>query len=70
MSPMRWGYELFYLITMEPYRVYLRDPSLNYAYLIFGFSPDHSLQAWVALLILTFVLRLLPYVALVRKESE
>lgn len=62
--------ELVVLVIMEPYRMYLKDKELTYLYTLWGFSYSHLDQAWVALALLCFLLRVLPYVAMVRQERK
>lgn len=70
-SPLRWAYELFYLITLEPYRQWMLDPSLAYATVTYGFNYSHYQLCWGALGLMAFVYRLiLPYVVLVLQERH
>lgn len=69
LSPLRWAYELFYLIVMEPYRQYLMDPLLGYAIVLYGFSVEAAGQCWFTLGLLLYLFRLLPFLALVSKEK-
>ena len=70
ISPLRWSYELFYLIAIQPYRQFMVDPNhLGYAYVLYGFSLHRIPQAWWTLVLLVYVFRMLPFLALVAKEK-
>ena len=69
VSPIRWAYELFFLLMMNPFREFLSDPNLGYAYVLYGFSYEHSTTGWLAIGLVALLLRVLPYLALVAKEK-
>ena len=68
VSPLRWAWELFYLVVLEPYRPFLADPSLGYAYVLYGFQVVSTNQCWFTLVLLLYLFRVLPFLALVAKE--
>jgi hypothetical protein len=41
ISPIRWAYELFFLVMIDPFRPYLSDPDVTYAHVQYGFTFDH-----------------------------
>lgn len=62
--------ELVVLIIMEPFAPYMKDKDFGYLFVLFGFSYEHYNQAWVALALLCFLLRVVPYVSMVRQERK
>lgn len=71
LSPLRWSYELFFLVMMQPYREYLVDPDLTYALVQYGFTYDHYYTCWTTLALMVYVLRVvLPFCAIVLQEKK
>lgn len=68
-SPLRWSYELTYLTLVHPLSRFVKDSSMGYATVLYGFSFDDSVQCWVFLLLLAFVFRLIPFLALIAQEK-
>lgn len=68
VSPLRWAYELCYLILVSPLAPFLPDPYFSYATVMYGFSFSNWFNCWISLLLLAFVLRLLPFIVLLTKE--
>jgi len=62
--------ELLVLIIMKPFQPFMKDKDFGYLFVLFGFSYDHYHQAWVALALLCFLLRVVPYVTMVRQERK
>lgn len=55
---------------MKPFQPFMKDKDFGYLFVLFGFSYDHYHQAWVALALLCFLLRVVPYVTMVRQERK
>lgn len=71
LSPLRFSYELCYLLLIDPFIPYMRDDTLTYAFVNYGFQPYHGPLCWTSLALLVYLYRIvLPYAALVLRERK